>query len=184
MAANAAIRPAVHQFMATAWAEARLAAGAATGMARGLRMAALRGAVAIILGMAIGLSAVILPPTGTFGVVGVAALVLIWVTPELPTISDKVMRRLFFVMLVVDLCVPGLPGDRRAGTPMDFRATHGYVCAHCGFRDRDREFGEVRGQILANLAGSKSIAVCAFRLLVMCGLFVFTSINPSASVSQ
>ncbi len=184
MAANAAIRPAVHQFMATAWAEARLAAGAATGMARGLRIAALWGVAAIFLGMAIGLSAVILPPTGTFGVVGVAALVLIWVTPELPTISDKVMRRLFFVMLVVDLCVPNYYAIDALGLPwisVRRMATFALIVV---FATAIASSASVRGRILANLAGSKSIAVCAFGFLVMCGLSVFTSINPSASVSQ
>ena len=41
-------------------------------------------AVASFLGFLVGFSAVVLPPTGTFGIVAVVGLVLLWVTPDLP----------------------------------------------------------------------------------------------------
>jgi hypothetical protein len=39
------------------------------------------------LGFVVGLSAVILPPMGAFGIVAVAGLVLLWVMPDLPLVS-------------------------------------------------------------------------------------------------
>ena len=45
-------------------------------------------AIASFLGFIVGFAAVILPPTGTFGIVAVVGLVLLWVMPDLEWGAD------------------------------------------------------------------------------------------------
>ena len=59
------------------------------------------------MGLVVGLAAVILPPLGAFGIVAVAAVLLLWVMPDL-----RLSWRLdlfgcaCFVMLIADLSIP------------------------------------------------------------------------------
>ena len=61
---------------------------------------------AMALGLVVGLAAVILPPLGAFGIVAGAAVVLLWVMPDLPLVSPGLIRKAFFVMLIVDVSIP------------------------------------------------------------------------------
>ncbi len=101
-----AIRASFAQFVAVARGEMRLTFAGAPALGWQVLISLAWGLTAIVLGCVIGLMAVVLPPMSVFGVVGLAALVLLWVMPDLNTEPYKQIRRMFFVALVVDLCLP------------------------------------------------------------------------------
>lgn len=61
---------------------------------------------AVILGFIIGLAAIVLPPTGAFGIVGLVGLVLLWVMPDLAVLPEKTLRVTFAVFLFCMVCIP------------------------------------------------------------------------------
>ena len=71
----------------------------------------------IFLGLIVGLAAVFLPPLGAFGIVAIAAVVLLWVMPDLPLVWPSLIRKTFFVMLIADLCVPNYYAVQFGGLP-------------------------------------------------------------------
>jgi hypothetical protein len=94
------------QIALVAMAEMRLAGRAVPGVLRHLAPIVTWSAASIALGVVVGLSAVILPPLGAFGIVAAAAVVLLWVMPDLPLVSPGFIRKAFFAMLVADLAIP------------------------------------------------------------------------------
>jgi hypothetical protein len=72
---------------------------------------------AIVLGLIVGLAAVFLPPLGSFGIVAIAGVVLLWVMPDLPLVSPGFIRKAFFAMLIADLCIPNYYMIQVAGLP-------------------------------------------------------------------
>ena len=137
-----------------------------------------------LLGLVVGLAAVILPPLGAFGIVAVVGLLLLWVMPDLPLVWPGVIRKTFFVMLIVDLCVPGyymvqlsdLPwiSARRLAT---FALIAPFVLAIAASSD-------VRRQLAERLRASLPIFICAVGFLVMAALSILTSVLPSESFSS
>ena len=156
--------------------EAWLALRAAPRIARSAAVIVAWSATAILLGAIVGLAAVILPPTGTFGIVAVTALVLLWAMPDLAAVPDQIVRRLFFVMLVVDLCIPfyytiqlpGLPwiSARRIAT---FPVIILFAIAYSGS-------SQVRRDVAIVLRSNRIIATCVFGFLAMIFVSIFTSI--------
>src|SRR6516164_2621375 len=106
MTTRIGLRFALFQVASAAMAETRLAARAAPGVIRHVAPIVAWAAASIFLGLVVGFAAVVLPPTGAFGFVAVAGVVLLWVMPDLPLVSIGAVRKAFFVMLVADLCVP------------------------------------------------------------------------------
>ena len=68
-------------------AETRLAVRATPNVLRHLAPIVAWAVASIALGLVVGLAAVILPPLGSFGIVAAAAVVLLWVMPDLPLVS-------------------------------------------------------------------------------------------------
>lgn len=74
-------------------------------------------ALCVLLGLTVGVMVVIMPPLAWIGMMALALLFLLWVLPDLPHIPDKVLRRLLFISLAVQIvtpayyaiAVPGLP---------------------------------------------------------------------------
>lgn len=60
----------------------------------------------LLIGMLVGAMAVILPPMASISVVGLIGVLLLWVMPDLHAVPDKLLRRMFFIMVFVQLCVP------------------------------------------------------------------------------
>src|SRR6202161_1109243 len=89
-----------------AMAETRLAGRAVPNVLRHLAPIVAWSVASIALGVVVGLAAVILPPLGAFGIVAAAAVVLLWVMPDLPLVSPGLIRKAFFVMLIADLSIP------------------------------------------------------------------------------
>jgi O-Antigen ligase len=166
-----------------ALAETKMAARAAPGVIRSLAPATAWAAASIILGIVIGFAAVFLPPMGAFGIIAILALILLWVMPEMPLVFPKLIRRAFFVMLIVDLCVPmyytvqigGLPwiSARRLAT---FALIAPFLLAISSSSQVRREIGE-------RLRSSLLILVCMLGFLVTAFLSVLTSTLPQESIS-
>ena len=97
---------ALSQIVSVAMADTRLVGRAIPNVLRYLAPMVAWAAATIVLGVVLGLSAVILPPMGAFAIVAAAGVVLLWVMPDLPLVSPRLIRKAFFVMLVTDLIVP------------------------------------------------------------------------------
>ena len=185
LTAIATIRAAIHQSIAVTVGETRLAANSASRLAGPVRSVLAWSAISIFLGFVVGLTAVIFPPMGTIGLVSLPLLVLLWVTPDLPVmISEKSIRRLFFAMLIVDLCVPAYYTIQIAGLPWISARRIVTFPLIVLFAIAISSSSATRQQIVTTLKDSRGIAICAFGFLVMVVLSVFTSIDPGDSLSQ
>jgi O-antigen ligase len=168
---------------AVARAETKFLARAIGGFVRRLVPIVAWGVASIVLGLIVGLAAVILPPLGSFAIVAAVGLVLLWVMPELPLVWPGIIRKTFFMMLIADLCIPGyytiqisdLPwiSARRLAT---FALIVPFVLAIAASSD-------VRRQIAERLRGSLLISICAGGFLVMAALSIGSSALPSDSFS-
>src|SRR3954467_1376666 len=67
---------------------------------------ALWGLAILFVGLITGVATVIAPPMASVGIVALTGLALLWALPELHAIPDKLLRRIFFLMVFVYLCVP------------------------------------------------------------------------------
>ena len=101
-----AFRAGFSQYVALARGELRLTFKGAPAFARRALIMLAWGVGAIVAGSLVGFMAIALPPMATAAYVGVFGLVLLWVAPDVPMVSDKLLRRLFFIALVVSLCTP------------------------------------------------------------------------------
>ncbi len=177
-------RFALSQIASIAMAETRLAGRAAPNLLRHLVPIVAWAIASVALGVVLGFAAVILPPMGSFGIVAIAGLVLLWVMPDLPLVSQGFIRKAFLVMLVADLIIPfyytvqfsGLPwiSARRVAT---FTLIAPFVVAVAASSD-------VRRQIAERLRSSLLIVICATGFLAMAALSILTSMSPTQSVSQ
>ncbi len=99
-------RFALSQIASFAVAELRLAVRAVPDLVRHVAPFVAWAVIAIGLGALVGFTAVALPPLSAFGIVAAVGVVLLWVMPEVPLVYPRLIRKLFFVMLAVNICVP------------------------------------------------------------------------------
>jgi hypothetical protein len=99
-------RFALSQIVSFAMAELRLAMRAAPDLARQVAPFVAWAAIAMGLGALVGVTAVALPPLASFAIVAAVGVVLLWVMPEVPLVFPRLIRKLFVVMFVVNICVP------------------------------------------------------------------------------
>jgi hypothetical protein len=138
---------------------------------------------ALLLGAAVGLSAVILPPAGAFAIPAIAALVLLWALPQLPAVPVRAVRALFPVVLVVDLCVPVYYAIAGTGLPwISVRRIATFPLILC-ISLVIAGSSEARAGIVRRLGRAKLVSTCAIGYLVMMALSIFTSVSPPASIS-
>lgn len=138
---------------------------------------------AILLGVAVGLSAVTLSPAGAFAVPAIAALVLLWTLPDLPAVPARAVRTLFFIVLVVDLCVPVYYAIAGTGLPwISARRLVTFPLILCVSLVVAGS-SEARAQIVSRLGAAKPVSICVIGYLVMMALSILTSEAPTASVS-
>jgi O-Antigen ligase len=167
----------------TAVAETRLAARAAPGAVRYVAPIVAWGIASIILGLVVGLAAVILPPLGAFGIVAIAAVVLLWVMPDLPLVWPGLIRKMFFVMLIADLCIPFYYTVQFAGLPWISGRRLATFALITPFLIAIAASSDVRRQITERIRASLLIFICAVGYLVMAVLSILTSALPSESMS-
>ena len=137
----------------------------------------------IALGVLLGFSAVILPPMGAFGIVAIAGLVLLWVMPDLPLVSPRLIRRAFFVMMVADLVIPFYYTVQFSGLPWISARRVATFSLIVPFLVAVAASSEVRRQIMERVRASLLIFICAAGFLAVAALSVLTSISPTESTS-
>jgi hypothetical protein len=164
-------------------AESRLAARAVPRLLRHVAPILAWAVASVVLGLAVGLAAVILPPLGAFGIVAVAGVVLLWVMPDLPLVWPRLIRKTFFVMLITDLSVPYYYTVQFAGLPWISARRLATFALIVPFLLAIAASSDVRRQITERLRGSPLIVVCAVGYLVMATVSILTSALPTESIS-
>ena len=171
------------QIASVAMAETRLAGRAVPSVLRYLGPIVAWTVASIALGVVLGFSAVILPPMGAFGIVGVAGLVLLWVMPDLPLVSPRLISKASFVMLIVDLIVPFYYTVQFSGLPWISARRLATFALIAPFLVAVAASSEVRGHIAERVRASLLIFICATGFLAVAALSVLTSISPTESTS-
>lgn len=166
-----------------ALAEVRIAVRATPAFIRSLAPIAAWAAVTIILGVVVGFAAVVLPPMGAFGIVALLAPVLLWVMPEMPLVYPGLIRKTFFVMLVVNLCVPAYYTVQFGGLPWISARRVATFALIAPFLLAVSSSSEVRGEIAARLRSAPLIMICVLGFLAMASLSIATSHLPQESIS-
>jgi O-antigen ligase len=176
-------RFALSQIASVAMAETRLAGRAIPNVLRHLAPIVAWTVASIALGVVLGFSAVILPPMGAFGIVGVAGLVLLWVMPDLPLVSPALIRKAFFVMLIADLIIPFYYAIQFSGLPWISARRLATFALIAPFLVAVAASSEVRRHVAERVRASLLIFICATGFLAVAALSVLTSISPTESTS-
>ena len=164
-------------------AEARLAARVAPRVIRYLAPIVAWAIASIFLGLIVGLAAVFLPPLGAFGIVAIAAVVLLWVMPDLPLVWPSLIRKTFFVMLIADLCVPNYYAVQFGGLPWISARRLATFALIAPFLIAIAASSDVRRRIAERVGASSLIVICVAGYLFMAVLSLFTSVTPSESMT-
>jgi len=176
-------RFALSQIASVAMAETRLAARVVPGVLRHLVPIVVWATAAIGLGALVGFAAVVLPPLGAFGIVAVVAAMLLWVMPEERLVYPALIRKTFFLMLVVNLCVPYYYMVQFGDLPwLSVRRVAAFALI-APFLLAVSSSSEVRRRIASRLRPSRLIFICAVGYLVMAILSIPESALPGASLS-
>ena len=183
MALGIGRRSALTSVVSVALAETRTALRAVPAVLLSLAPIAAWAAASVILGVVVGLAAVILPPMGAFGIVALLALILLWVMPEMPLVYPGLIRKTFFVMLIVNLCVPTYYAVQIGGLPWISARRLATFTLIAPFLLAISSSSQVRREIVERLRSSALIVLCALGFLVMASLSVFTSMQPQESIS-
>ena len=171
------------QVALVAVAEAKLAARVAPRVVRYLAPIVAWAIASIVLGLIVGLAAVFLPPLGAFGIVVIAAMVLLWVMPDLPLVWPNLIRKTFFVMLIVDLCVPNYYAVQFGGLPWISARRLATFALIAPFVIAIAASSDARRRIAERLGASSLIVICVAGYLFMAILSLFTSVTPSESMT-
>jgi O-antigen ligase len=176
-------RFALSQVAAAAMTETRLAARAAPSVIRHVAPIVAWAAASIFLGMVIGFAAVILPPTGAFGIVAVVGVLLLWAMPDLPLVSVGAIRKTFFVMLIADLCIPYYYTVQISSLPWISARRLATFALIAPFLLGVASSSDGRRRITQRIRSSWLVFVCAAGFLVMAFLSIFRSPISTESMS-
>jgi len=183
MTTRIGLRFALSEVVSAAMAETRLAARAAPGVIRYVAPIVVWAATSVVLGLVVGFAAVVLPPTGAFGIVAVAGVALLWVMPDLPIVSVSAIRKAFFVMLIADLCVPNYYTIQISALPWISARRVATFALVALFLLRVGGSSDARQRISRRIRSSWLIFICVAGFLVMAFLSIFTSLVPTESLS-
>ena len=167
MTDETATRRALSRYVWTAAMELRFASRRLPGSIRGAAVVVVWSAVAIFLGLIVGMAAVVLPPTGAFGIVALAGVVLLWVTPDLPITPRRAVRATFFTMLVVDICVPMYYTVQISGLPWISARRLATFALIAPFLLAVSSSSHVRRAIVDRIRYSRLEVICAVGFLFM-----------------
>jgi O-antigen ligase len=183
MATRIRNRFALSQIVSIAMAETRLVGRAIPNILRYLAPIVAWAVATTALGVVLGLSAVILPPMGAFGIVAVAGLVLLWVMPDLPLVSPGFIRKAFFFMLIADLIIPFYYTVQFSGLPWISVRRLATFTLIVPFLVAVAASSEVRLHIAERARASLLLFICAAGFLAVAALSILTSISPTESTS-
>ena len=175
MAVKSGNRFPLSRVTSTAVAETRLAVRAAPGIVRHVAPVAAWAVASIALGLVVGLAAVILPPLGAFSIVAVAAVLLLWVMPDLPLVAPGLIRKACFVMLIADLSIPFYYTVQFGGLPWISARRLATFALIAPFLIAIAASSDVRRHITERIRASLLISICMAGYLVMAALSILTS---------
>ena len=141
-------------------------------------------AVAIFLGFLVGFSAVILPPTGTFGIVAAVGLVLLWVTPDLPQPPIRALPIVFAIVFFCMLCIPNYYAIDIPGLPWITFRRLSLIALIVPLAIAAGGSSRFRADILKKLASERLVSICVIGFLVWSVLSILASINHSQSLAS
>lgn len=140
-------------------------------------------ATAVILGVIVGLAAVILPPMGAMGIVAVLAAIMLWAIPDLPVFPLRLVWKMYLFTLVVVIGLPVYYTVDIANLPWISAHRVASGLAVIVFLFSLSSSSAVRRELVDRLAASKPIAICAIGFLLSIVFATLTSANPVAGVS-
>jgi O-antigen ligase len=171
------------QLASIAMAETRLAGRAVPNILRHLAPIVAWSVASISLGLVVGLAAVILPPLAAFGIVAAAAVVLLWVMPDLPLVSPGLIRKAFFVMLIADISIPFYYMLQFPGLPWISARRLATFALFTPFLTAIAASSDVRRHIAERIRTSSPIVICAAGYLALAVLSIATSMLATESFS-
>jgi hypothetical protein len=133
------------------------------------------GTAITFIGLVVGVMTVIFPPLAVAGVVAVASVMLMWALPELRVVPKKALRKAFFVLVAVLLCVPGYYALVIPYLPWISLRRVAEFAVIILFCITVAGSGPERSKIAATLRTSRGLAVCVIGFLVMNFLSIFSS---------
>ena len=140
-------------------------------------------AVASFLGFLVGFSAVILPPTGTFGIVAAVGLVLLWVTPDLPQPPARSLPIVFAIVVFCMLCIPNYYAVDIPGLPWITFRRLSLIALIVPLAIAAGGSSRFRADIRKKLASERLISICVIGFLVWSALSILASKNFSQSLT-
>jgi O-antigen ligase len=170
-------------FLAGSRGEMKLALAGAPALAWRLLVIAAWAFFAILMGSVVGFAAVALPPMGLAGIIAVFVLILLWVLPEGPTPSEKLIRRLMYAMVAVDLAIPAYYTYQIPGLPWISVRRLVTFAVIILFAIADSSSVESRRVIARVVSYNRPIFFCAAGYLMMVYISIITSIYPTGSAS-
>ncbi len=176
-------RTTVTQFLATARGETRLALADAPEFFSRLLTVFGWAFLAILMGSIVGFAAVALPPMGLAGIIAVFVVILLWVLPEGPVPSDKLIRRLLYVVVFVDLSIPSWYAVQYPGTPWISARRLFTFALIVLFSVAFSASANVRKIITNVIRCNQYLFMCIGGYIVLIVASIITSISPIASLN-
>lgn len=176
-------RSVLSRYVASAVGEMRMASRRAPAILRAAAVVAAWSALAILYGAIVGMAAVVLPPTGAFGLVAVSGLVLLLVMPDLPTVPITATRKALYVMLVINLCVPSYYTVQVAGLPWISARRLATFLLIVMFLPAAASSSTIRKIISERIRPSKWLVICAVGFLISISSSIISSVSRLETIS-
>lgn len=141
-------------------------------------------AAILLIGMLTGAMAVIMPPMASIGVVALAGVLLLWAMPELHVVPDKLLRKMFFAMVFVQLCVPAYYAIDIGYLPWISVRRFFALTVIMLFSITIAGSRSARAEILDVARSNRLLASLAIGFLVMIFLSILTSRYPATSLKE
>ena len=136
----------------------------------------------IFIGLVTGIVAALAPPLAVAGLVVLMATLLLWALPELRFVPDRLLRKLFFVMVFVQLSVPAYWAIQLPGLPwLSVRRVFSSAVIVL-FSIVVAGSMSARSTIVETLRANRALAVASLGFLVALFLSILTSVNSSVSL--
>jgi len=138
----------------------------------------------LLVGIVAGAMAVLFPPMASIGFVALVGVLLLWALPELRFVPEKSLRTLFFIMIMVQLCVPGYYAIDTGVLPWISVRRLFSLAVIVLFSITVAGSRVARGEIAATLRTNRLLAFATFGFLAMMFISLLTSVNTAQSLSQ
>ena len=138
--------------------------------------------IASFLGFIVGFAAVILPPTGAFGIVALVGLVLLWVTPDLERPPTRALPLTFAIVAFCMLCIPNYYAIDIPGLPWITFRRLAIFAMMLPLAIATGGSSRFRAEIRKKLESAPLIYLCLIGFLVWSALSILASDNRIQSL--